>query len=183
MRRSREEAAQTREGIVQAAADLVRQNGLGDASIANVMAAAGLTHGGFYKHFRNRDQLLAEAVALAGATSLDEMRRNLANGGKARAVSSYLSKAQRDAKTPICPLAAAGSELGRASVETRRAATQTVATLLDELALAADDSEMRERAVMELAAMVGGLILSRIVTDPALSDEILTATRASLVAA
>jgi TetR/AcrR family transcriptional repressor of nem operon len=56
LRKSKLEAAQTRETIVTAAADLIRRNGIAEASLADMMAAAGLTHGGFYRHFRNKSQ-------------------------------------------------------------------------------------------------------------------------------
>lgn len=184
MRKSREEAAQTREAIVQAAADLIRSQGLAEASVANVMAAAGLTHGGFYRHFRNRDQLLCEAVALAGASSVRAIAHNLEAGGLAQAAAIYLSAAHRDAVAPICPFAAAGSELARASAETRNAATETLKALFSTLAAAnpTPGIEARGDAIARLATMIGALTLSRIVSDTALSDEILHEAQARTAA-
>ena len=69
MRKSNKEAAQTREAIVAAAADHIRRTGIAEAGLADVMAVAGLTHGGFYRHFRNKEQLVAEALSAAGAKS------------------------------------------------------------------------------------------------------------------
>jgi TetR/AcrR family transcriptional repressor of nem operon len=184
MRKSKEAAAQTRKSIIQAAADLIREGGLSEASLANVMARAGLTHGGFYRHFHNREQLLAEALALAGRVSVDRVHDGLKAGGRSQAVASYLSRAHRDAATPTCPLAAVGSEMARATPEARAAATKTVRALIDALggepagvALAS-----RSAAVAAVATMVGALTLSRIVTDPTLSDEILAAARTHLLA-
>src|SRR5262249_57846192 len=64
--RSSKEAAQTRETIVVTAADYIRRTGIAEASLADIMAAAGLTHGGFYRHFRNKEHLVAEALSAAG---------------------------------------------------------------------------------------------------------------------
>src|SRR5258705_10097296 len=75
VRKSNKEAAQTREAIVAAAADHIKRTGIGEASLADVMAAAGLTHGGFYRHFRNKEQLVAEALSA-------EMSRSLLNIAK-----------------------------------------------------------------------------------------------------
>jgi TetR/AcrR family transcriptional regulator, transcriptional repressor for nem operon len=184
MRKSKEATAQTRESVVQAAADLIRERGLSEASLANVMARAGLTHGGFYRHFRNRDQLLAEALALSGRGSLDLVYDSLRAGGRSQAVVGYLSKAHRDAATPTCPLAAVGSETARANPEARAAATKTVRELIDALGGEPADAALTSRsaAVAGVATMVGALTLSRIVTDPALSDEILAAARRHLLA-
>jgi AcrR family transcriptional regulator len=63
MRKSKQEAAQTRQRIIEAAAVELRRNGIGGTGLAGQMAAAGLTHGGFYRHFDSKDQLIAEACA------------------------------------------------------------------------------------------------------------------------
>jgi len=184
LRRSKEETAQTRKNIVRAAAALIRREGLAEASIANVMAAAGLTHGGFYRHFQTRDQMLTEALALAGASSLDSIRGNLKTGGRQKAIASYLSKTQRNAKTPTCPLAALGSELSRADTETRSAATDTVTALIEALTDARGQTtqDSRDLATVDLATMVGALTLSRLVCDAALSEQILKSTLSRLTA-
>ena len=63
MRKSRWEAARTRKRIIEAAAKEFRRNGIARTGLADLMAAAGLTHGGFYRHFESKDQLVAEACA------------------------------------------------------------------------------------------------------------------------
>ena len=75
MGRSSEEAAQTRKTIVAAAADHIRRTGIAEASLADIMAAAGLTHGGFYRHFRNKEQLVAEAISAAGTHTIETITR------------------------------------------------------------------------------------------------------------
>src|SRR5438552_9305942 len=73
MRKSRIEAAKTRERIVTAAAAEFRQHGIAATGLADLMKAAGLTHGGFYRHFASKDQLVAEASAAALATTTEQM--------------------------------------------------------------------------------------------------------------
>src|SRR5712675_1177497 len=91
VRKSNKEAAQTREAIVAAAADHIRRTGIAEASLADVMAAAGLTHGGFYRHFRNKEHLVAEAFSAAGDKTVATLRRTMSKGGVNAALDSYLS--------------------------------------------------------------------------------------------
>ncbi|HEY1929276.1 MAG TPA: TetR family transcriptional regulator [Caulobacteraceae bacterium] len=183
MRKSRQEAAKTREAIVRAAADLIRSEGLSEVSVANVMAAAGLTHGGFYRHFRDRDQLVAEATASAGDITAGAFARDLDSGGRASALETYLSISHRDATTPLCTFAAAGSELARASAETRQSATEVLERIIARLAKASagDADQGRADAIVDLSTMIGAMTLSRIVSDEALSREILDLARARLL--
>src|SRR5258708_26742197 len=69
LRKSKLEAAQTREAIVVAAADLIRRTGIAEASLADMMAAAGLTHGGFYRHLPHKEHPVSETLSAAGRES------------------------------------------------------------------------------------------------------------------
>ncbi len=174
MRKSKLEAAQTREAIVAAAADLIRRTGIAEASLADMMAAAGLTHGGFYRHFRDKEQLVSEAFAAAGQKTIAVMGRNMAKGGFNTAVDAYLSTSHRDSPTPICPFAALGSEIARSGKETRNSATEVVEKLLVTLAAEMHSSEEERRdAIVALATMIGAMTLARFVADRDLSSEIL----------
>lgn len=178
MRKSNKEAALTREAIVAAAADHIRRSGIVETSVADVMAAAGLTHGGFYRHFRNKEQLVAEALAAAGDEVVAVIGRNMAKGGLSAAIDVYMSTAHRDAKIPTCPFAALGSEMARSGDETRTAATKVVEKLLAELGEGAlDAGAARRDAIVALSTMIGAMILARIVTSDALSAEILESAR------
>src|SRR5258707_4923516 len=73
MRRSREETAETRRNIVKTAGIRFRQNGISETGLADLMESAGLTHGGFYRHFDSKDQLVSEASAGAFAGKIGEM--------------------------------------------------------------------------------------------------------------
>jgi TetR/AcrR family transcriptional regulator, transcriptional repressor for nem operon len=174
LRKSKLEAAQTREAIVAAAADLVRSTGIVEASVADMMSAAGLTHGGFYRHFRNKEHLVSEALAAAGNKAIAAIGRNIAKGGLNAVVDSYLSKSHRDAPIPVCPFAALGSEMARSGKETKTAATKVLEKLFVTLSADAPDrEEARSAAVVVLCTMIGAMTLARVAANADLSSEIL----------
>jgi len=173
LRKSNEEAAQTRRAIVAAAADYIRRTGIAEASLADVMAAAGLTHGGFYRHFRNKEHLVAEALSAAGDKTIAIIGRNLSKGGVNAAVDRYLSVSHRDSPTPICPFAALGSEMARCDGETKTAATKVLERLFTTLAEGASGPDPRSDAIVGLSTMIGAMTLARIASDTPLSEEIL----------
>jgi TetR/AcrR family transcriptional regulator, transcriptional repressor for nem operon len=174
LRKSRLEAAQTREAIVAAAADLIRRTGIAEASLADMMAAAGLTHGGFYRHFRNKEHLISEALSAAGEKAIATIGQKMAKGGLKAAVDGYLSTSHRDSPTPICPFAALGSEMARSRKVTKAAATEVLEKLFVTLAGDAPDrEEARRDAIVALSMMIGAMTLARIVADSDLSSEIL----------
>jgi len=180
MRKSKQEAARTRERIIEAAALEFRRNGLAGTGLSELMAAAGLTHGGFYRHFASKDQLVAEACAAAldsgakmSAAVLSHHRKR--NGLEALAA-NYLSKRHRDDRSGGCPFAALGSELVRAYENTRTAVTEGLLKYADLIASQLDGMPpdgAKRRALAALSTMVGALILARIVTDPKLSAVLL----------
>jgi TetR/AcrR family transcriptional repressor of nem operon len=184
MRKSKQETAKTRERIVRAAAGEFREHGIVATGLADLMAAAGLTHGGFYRHFDSKDQLVAETCALAVA----ELTQSVAATGSTKkgrkgleaAVSAYLSPQHRDNCRDGCPIAALGSELARADEETRANATEGFMTLVSFLADRFEEAKMsdaRKRAVAAATTMIGALTISRIVTDEALSASILNSAK------
>jgi TetR/AcrR family transcriptional repressor of nem operon len=178
VRKSKKEAALTRETIVSAAADHIRRTGIVETSLADVMAAAGLTHGGFYKHFRNKDHLVAEALSAAGDEVVAVIGANMVKGGLNAAVDGYLSTTHRDATIPTCPFAALGSEMARCGDETRTAATAVVEKLLAVLDEGAPmGGAARGNAILALSTLIGAMTLARIVTSNALSAEILKSAR------
>ena len=179
MRKSKEAAAETRKRIVRAAARQFRENGIVATGLADLMKAAGLTHGGFYKHFASKDQLVAEATALAVDTLLEGMAAHPTVKG---AVAAYLSARHRDNPASGCPLAALGGELSRSDRKTRDAATEGFVRLVEILAGKAGTADARRRALAAAATMIGAMTMSRLVTDAKLSDEILRAAEKSLAA-
>ncbi len=185
MRKSKLEAAQTRRRIVSAAAAEFRRNGIVATGLADLMKAAGLTHGGFYKHFESKDQVVAEACAESIA-AVTEKVANAASGkgnGLEFVVAAYLSTEHRDGPAEGCPIAALGSELARSDMASRAAATAGVLKLVGIVAaqyrrIPAD--EARRRALVAVSTMVGALTISRVVNDTELSAEILRAAREQL---
>jgi TetR/AcrR family transcriptional repressor of nem operon len=180
MRKSKQEAARTRERIVEAAALEFRRNGIAGTGLADLMAAAGLTHGGFYRHFESKDQLVAEACAAAmdsgtkiSAAALSHHSKR--NGLEAFAA-NYLSKRHRDDRSGGCPFAALGSELVRADENTRTVVTEGLLKYVDLIASQLEGMRpdaAKRRALAAVSMMVGALILARIVIDPKLSAALL----------
>jgi len=186
MRKTRAAAAETRVRIVEAAAAEFRANGIGHTGLSGLMAAAGLTNGGFYKHFASKDQVVAEACELglaelsAGLVQAMDGRGGATPAGRRRAAAdAYLSPAHRDHPGQGCPFAALGSELARGAEPVRRSATDGLRTMVALLA-GGDDPADRGAALVALSAMVGAMTLARIADDAALSDEILLQMRRHL---
>ncbi len=177
MRKSRKVAAQTRKRIVEAASREFRNRGIVATGLNDLMKAAGLTHGGFYKHFESKDQLVAEAYARAVDATIDAMSAHPTLEGAAAA---YLSAGHRDDPASGCPLAAIGSELSRADEKTRAVATAGFERLVAVLAGKSDTEDARRRALVTVSTMIGALTLSRVVSDPELSAEILSEVEKSL---
>jgi TetR/AcrR family transcriptional regulator, transcriptional repressor for nem operon len=181
MRRSKADTSQTRERIVKTAASEFRRNGIAATGLSDIMAAAGLTHGGFYRHFESKDQLAVEACRDA----LESMTGGMAARVDLTAVvSNYLSSKHRDRPENGCPLAALGSELGRAEEPLQAAATDGYLHMVQVIAKSLVDLPAREaqtRAMVIASAMIGALTISRIVKDTAASDAVLSATRKTIL--
>jgi TetR/AcrR family transcriptional regulator, transcriptional repressor for nem operon len=183
MRKSREEAAETRQRIVETAAVEFCRHGISGTGLAALMAAAGLTHGGFYRHFNSKDELVVEACVAAAGSSAKSICNTVSNGTKPKGLKgilkSYLSAKHRDTRSGGCPFAALGSELARSDHATRAAATKEFERFIDIVAAEFPDmprGAARRRALVTLSAMVGALTISRVVTDEKLSDAILRET-------
>jgi TetR/AcrR family transcriptional repressor of nem operon len=188
MRKSKQEAAATRQRIIKAAAAAFRKNGIAGTGLSDLMAAANLTHGGFYRHFESKDQIVAEACT-AAVDSLVEQLAAAASGkspqrGWKTIVGKYLCATHRDEPANGCPLAALGSELARADERTRAAATQAFLKLVGVITAQFGKTRpdvARRRALVAAATMIGALTMSRIVTDSELSASILRETAKQLV--
>jgi TetR/AcrR family transcriptional repressor of nem operon len=180
MRKSREETATTRHRIVESSAKEFRRLGIDGSGLTGLMAAAGLTQGGFYKHFASKAQLVGESVAVGVDGLITSLRARLAeadnDSGFDTLVSGYLSQAHRDEDVG-CPYAGLGSELARAEGQVRSAAVDGFERMLGLLAeQLADQSDAcaREQALFAMCAMMGALTVSRMAEGRALSDEVLS---------
>ncbi|MBN3836069.1 TetR/AcrR family transcriptional regulator [Burkholderia sp. Ac-20344] len=188
MRKSKAETAETRRRIVEVAAQQFRSKGIQGTGLNDVMSEAGLTHGGFYRHFESKNQLLAEAFELGLSSVVDSLgelaRKSDGKAGFASMVNSYVSKAHRDNAAGGCPFAGMGSELARADELTRETATQGLSKMVEVLAEHIGSGEAEDdtsHAMFALSAMVGAITLSRIVSDPKASDALLKTVKRHLI--
>jgi AcrR family transcriptional regulator len=167
----------THERIVDVAARAIRGSGYHGTGVADIMKAAGLTHGGFYAHFPSRDALLTEAADRAGFESVQLLQRLAAGVSGPQALQSmiqgYLSKGHLESVETGCHVAALGSEMPRQAPEVRHAATRRLKETIDLIARQLPDwgqPSAHEQALVTIATMVGTLVLARAVDDPKLSD-------------
>lgn len=175
MRVSREKMAENRRRILDAASRLFRDKGFEAVSVAEVMKAAGLTHGGFYGHFGSKDDLVAQTLAHVLAGDRGE-------GGDLRAyLEAYLSPRHRDNAADGCPTAGLAADIRHQTAAARVAMTQGLRSQIERISEAlpgVSAADKRRAAIGSWAAMVGAVILARATDDTALSDEILEQTRA-----
>jgi TetR/AcrR family transcriptional regulator, transcriptional repressor for nem operon len=185
MRKSRKETAKTHERIVKKAGHAFMRDGIAGSGLKNVMASAGLTQGGFYRHFASKDQLVSEAFEKDLDTVLRCLEEKDGDEALTEILHEYLSQKHRDDYNGACPLAALGTELPRADKRTRAAASagldRFIAAIENRLGSSHKDGKARARAIA--AAMIGGIIISRITTDEKLSDSILRDTKAFVLGA
>jgi TetR/AcrR family transcriptional regulator, transcriptional repressor for nem operon len=183
MGHSQEEKAKSHQRIVEIAARRIRESGTDGPGVAEIMSEAGLTHGGFYKHFGSRDDLVAEAVEAAieqGRERLDSRTEGAADP-LAAFVDGYLSAEHRDDPGTGCSVVALGADATRADDRVRAAYRGQVESYIARMeGLLGGDEEVRRRAIAAVTSMVGALLISRAVDDEALSDEILAAVRATV---
>lgn len=171
------------ERIVSVAARAIRRSGYGGTGVADIMKAAGLTHGAFYAHFASREAMLAEAAARAcaesAAAAADTVRKVPPRNALETMLSAYLSQAHLKNAEAGCPLAALGSETSRQVPEVRRVATQHIKEMVDLIARQSPDwgqPTAHARAMVTLSTMVGALLLARAVDEPELADSLLGAS-------
>jgi TetR/AcrR family transcriptional regulator, transcriptional repressor for nem operon len=188
MKVSREQAAQNRERIVEAAAQLFRERGFEGIGVADLMKEAGLTHGGFYGHFSSKDDLIAEASAhaLTGSLALfNNLAERQSDDPLSAVAGAYLTSKHRDDPGTGCLLAALGSDVSRQGPALRRAVTDHIRSavdLLTKLVPGKSRAARKQRAISAYATLVGAMVMARAVNDRALSQEILDAGRASVKA-
>ena len=173
MRRSREEAAETRQRIVEEASRLFRGRGIDAVSIADVMGALGLTVGGFYRHFDSKEALVAEAIEAASQATSGAV------GAPSAKLRGYLSESHRAHPERGCPVAALCSEVAHQSRSTKKAFGRALERLVAGVA-AARPGAHRQKVLHTAAALVGGLVLARATSDDALAAEILSAVRSEI---
>jgi TetR/AcrR family transcriptional regulator, transcriptional repressor for nem operon len=182
MKVTREQAEANRQKVVGAASTLFRKHGFDGIGVADIMKAAGLTHGGFYGQFDSKDDLAAEACSHAVRRSWDVWIKPSSEGGPEAIVRNYLATSHRNDRAQGCLFAALGSEIARQPRAIRHAVTDgfrdTIERLLN-LLPGRSATARRKRALPMMCGLVGALILSRAVDDTQLSEEILEAATAA----
>lgn len=179
MRVSNEEKQRSRARILEAASRRFRESGIGGAGVSDIMKDAGMTHGGFYKHFHDKNQLVRAALSDAFerfvgplAEAQDIIALNLFK-------EHYLSRAHRDEPGKGCPIAAVAQEVARADAATRKVMTAGSAAMIKQFERYKTNAPVpRVAAIRDLAALVGAIVIARAVDDP-LAEEVLAALRAS----
>jgi TetR/AcrR family transcriptional regulator, transcriptional repressor for nem operon len=187
MGHSKADKAESHERIVKIAAAKFREAGLDGIGVADLMKEAGLTHGGFYRHFESRDELVAEAVESALAEGARRLGRVVEKSGDhafAAVVDAYLNKEHVDRRGSGCALVALANDVVRAGSRTRAAYTRQVESYLGLFAelLQPLGPDARRRAITVLSALVGALALARAVGDEALTHEVLESVAAEIKA-
>lgn len=185
MKVTKAQAQANRAHIVETASALFRERGYDGVGIADLMAVAGFTHGGFYKHFRSKADLLAEAATCGFAQSAAK-----AEGVDAvEVVKQYLSREHRDARGEGCTMAALCADAARQPASIKTAFATGVESLLATLAnqdgapeAGRREGDLRARRIDVLAQVIGALVLSRACPDDSpLADEILDVCRAAVL--
>ncbi|HEY2068659.1 MAG TPA: TetR/AcrR family transcriptional regulator [Rhizomicrobium sp.] len=189
MRYSDTHKSETHARLLKIAGKALREKGPEGLAVAEVMKEAGLTHGGFYAHFKSKDALLAEALESIFVYSKEKYRRMIDGLPPRHALATfidyYVSPEHRDNPSRGCPLVMLNSDLPRQSKKFRgvfdagvERLTLTIATLIRDIGVSTDPG----LAPSILSAMAGAVAISRAVSDKRLSDEMLEAARESIKA-
>lgn len=185
MRVTKAQAQANRAHIVETASELFRERGYDGVGVADLMAAAGFTHGGFYKHFGSKADLMAEAAACGLAkTASDEEALDVA-----QFFQRYLSREHRDARSTGCTMAALCGDAARQPAAIKATFADGLEGLLKRAEHAGaengdqDPHNARARMIERFAQAVGAIMLSRACPDDApLADEIIEVCRKAIVA-
>jgi TetR/AcrR family transcriptional repressor of nem operon len=189
MRYGEDHKEQTRARVLKEAAREIRAKGPGGIGVAGIMARAGLTHGGFYAHFKSKDALVAAALDAMFEDARSRFERTAVDADPRAALRSYvdfyLSALHRDARDRGCPLPSLSGDLARSDADTRVRFGQGVAGLTARVAeklglIGYADPERGAASI--IAELVGAVALARAVADIAQSDAILANAHASVVA-
>ena len=188
MRYRPEHKTEVRQRIVKDAARRVRAEGMGGAAVAAVMRDTGLTHGGFYKHFESKDELLAESLSEGFREIEDRLTEAAERSGPETAwkaiVKTYLSLEHCDAAESGCPMVALAPELARAGKEMR---PRLVTELLRYKSRMTPFMPGRRQADKERAffaifsTMIGAVEIARMLQEPAMREKVLANAREFLL--
>lgn len=182
MRVSQDEKDRSRQRIIAGAARLIRERGIDATSLADVMREAGLTHGGFYRHFADKDALIEAALDAAFAERLTSLESRLAQAAAPAAVAAYhreyLQEGHVEARALGCPVPALAGDVARQSRALRESYGAHLRRIVETLARGMPGSaeERLVAATRDLAMIAGAIMLAR-ASDPDTARSILAACR------
>lgn len=188
MRSSREDTEKHRQEIIAAAARLFREKGADAVSVPELMQAVGMTHGGFYRHFASKDEL----VPLAYRAAFDQIVQRHGKAGTAQdgdraaawnaMVSAYLSPEHRDNIGDGCAAASLAGDAARLSSDSasQQAFQEGIGRMVESTASRQHGPDAHKKGLVALSTLVGALVLAR-GTEGELSDAFLEAARDHLL--
>lgn len=179
---SQADKVRSRERILSEAAEQIKDAGLESVSVGKLMRRANLTHGGFYGHFASRADLLAHALerALEEGAAAFAAKKAEAPANYATTVKGYLSRKHRDSRTTGCAIAALAGDVARADDAAREVMSVRIERFVSHMNEALGGDE--EKAMFAVSAMIGALLVSRVMADEKRSDAVLAAARHALLA-
>jgi TetR/AcrR family transcriptional regulator, transcriptional repressor for nem operon len=184
---SKETVEQNRERVIATAARLFRERGIDGIGLFDLMRAAGLTPGGFYRQFKSKDDLIVQAVKRAYKDMSEDIADRIAASDDPlqTLVRYYVSDYHRDNPGQGCGLAAMAADAARHDDPALRECFGSIVSnyiaLLTKIVPGGSAKTKRSAAITALAEMIGSVVLSRVVPDPALSDEIIDTVSNDLV--
>ncbi|KFX18331.1 TetR/AcrR family transcriptional regulator [Pectobacterium betavasculorum] len=186
---SKQQMERNREEIIQVSSQLFREQGLNGVSVNDLMAAAGLTHGGFYGHFASKDELVAIASRKAledSGSRWQEISHQPNHHVLQTLVEHYLSPAHRDGAKDGCAITALASDIARESEgkpvrEVYLSGVRAMLDRLESISTIEDKEQRRMHALAQLALLSGALTLARATAGDTLSDDFLNAAKKALL--
>jgi TetR/AcrR family transcriptional repressor of nem operon len=187
MRYDTEHKQRTREKVVQRAAEALREHGPDGIGVADLMKKAGLTHGGFYAHFKSKDDLVAEAIAHMFEDRYELFRESMADlppaQGLARYIDRYLDIRHRERRATGCPMPALSGDVARLPAVARKrfeAGAQRIVDSIADILRALKRPHPEALAQSALAEMVGTISISRAIADTGFAERMLESSRESI---
>ena len=176
---SPEHKRDTHQKILESARRLFNRRGFSEVSIDEIMDNAGLTRGGFYRHFKNKDEVYAEAVRRFLCTDAPKPWQSRSSPAAIarkprgqRVVDAYFSRDHFDDRETCCPLIALPSDVMRGSDMVKGAYREVLEKLIDIFQDDLDEPQRRERALALAVLCIGGVVAAKCVDDPALADDL-----------
>ncbi|MGR9343768.1 TetR/AcrR family transcriptional regulator [Rhizobium leguminosarum] len=184
MKITKAQSQENRARIVENASVMFREHGYDGVSVADLMGAAGLTHGGFYKHFASKADLMAETAA----SGISQIINQAGGGNIQQFIDFYTSREHRDGRSGGCTMAALSGDAARQSADIKATFEAGIESILDTVERGrvlgdGDQDKVRAKAIDMFAHLLGAVVLSRACPDDSpLADEILDVCRRQILA-